>query len=75
MRIIDKQVIVTILDSTLGYAKTKLDLHGQNSSTQGGWAGVNAGIRGLTYCYPLTKRQAPAEIFIEVVKNPRKKMK
>jgi hypothetical protein len=49
----------------LGYAKTKTDLHAKISPTQGGWVGANAGARGLTYCYSITKRQATVEIYID----------
>jgi len=49
----------------LGYAKTKTDLHTKISPTQGGWVGVNAGARGLTYCYSITKHQAAVELYID----------
>jgi len=49
----------------LGYAKIKTDLHAKISPIQGGWVGVNAGIRGLTYCYTITKHQATAELYID----------
>jgi len=55
----------------LGYAKTKTDLHAKISPTQGGWVGVNAGIRGLTYCYTITKHQATAELYIDRGKESR----
>jgi hypothetical protein len=49
----------------LGYAKTKTDIHAKTSPIQGGWVGVNAGARGLSYCYSITKHQAGAEIYID----------
>ena len=49
----------------LGYAKTKTDLHARISPTESGWVGRSAGIRGLGYCYSVTKHQATAELYID----------
>ena len=49
----------------LGYAKTKTDLHARNSPTDGGWVAISAGIRGLSYCYSVTKHQAGVELYID----------
>ncbi len=56
----------------LGYAKTKTALHAKISPTQGGWVGVNAGVRGLTYCYSITKHQATVEFYIDRGKDSEK---
>jgi hypothetical protein len=49
----------------LGYAKTKTDLHARNSPTDGGWVSISAGVRGLAYCYSVTKHQAGVELYID----------
>ncbi|MGB7912433.1 MAG: DUF4268 domain-containing protein [Desulfobaccales bacterium] len=49
----------------LGYAKTHTNLHAKISPTQGGWVGVNAGTRGLTYCYTISKHQCAVELYID----------
>ncbi|MGP8049971.1 MAG: DUF4268 domain-containing protein [Desulfobaccales bacterium] len=49
----------------LGYAKTQTDLHAKISPPQGGWVGINAGSRGLTYCYSITKHHSTVELYID----------
>ena len=49
----------------LGYAKTQTNLHAKISPPQGGWVGVNAGTRGLTYCYTISKHQSAVELYID----------
>ena len=49
----------------LGYAKTQTNLHAKISPTQGGWVGVTAGTRGLTYCYSISKHQSAVELYID----------
>lgn len=49
----------------LGYAKTHTDLHSKISPTEGGQISTSAGIRGLTYCYSVTKHQATSELYID----------
>jgi hypothetical protein len=62
----DKQILrQRFWTQLLGFAKTKTDLHTKISPTQGGWVGINAGARGLSYCYSVTKNHATAELYID----------
>ena len=49
----------------LSYAKTKTELHAKASPGDGGWVSVNAGVRGATYCYSISKNYATVELYID----------
>ena len=49
----------------LNYAKTKTELHAKASPGDGGWVSVNAGVKGVTYCYSISKNYATVELYID----------
>jgi hypothetical protein len=53
----------------LGYAKTKTELHAKISPVDTGWVSVTAGIRGLSFCYSVTKHHATIELYIDKGKD------
>lgn len=59
----------------LGFAKTKTNLHAKISPTDGGWVSVSSGVRGLAFCYSVTKHHATAEIYIDRGKDAQEENK
>ncbi len=53
----------------LSQAKNKTALHAKISPTDGGWVSVTAGIRGLSFCYSVSKHQATVELYINKGKD------
>jgi len=66
----EKQILrLRFWTQLLAYAKIKTDLHAKISPNDGGWVGASAGIRGLSFCYSVTKHQATAELYIDKGKD------
>lgn len=53
----------------LSQAKNKTALHAKISPTDGGWVSVTAGIRGLSFCYSVSKHQATVDLYIDKGKD------